>query len=113
MGNDEKVDKYLKKYHLEELTNKNDIDSVKKIVFENLGTGLIETGMTFSFTAKSEDMLQVYYLRTIMEQNFIMIRQLERISKQNYYFKSLIPSDGVSHILSPPLSVPLHACSVM
>lgn len=81
MGNDEKVDKYLKKYHLEELTNKNDIDSVKKIVLENLGTGLIETGMTFSFTAKSEDVLQVYYLRTIMEQNFIMIRQLERISK--------------------------------
>ena len=80
----EKFEKFLKKYHLEELTNKNDLESIRKIYYENLGTGLIETGATLSNLvkgAKTEELLIAYYLRTIMEQNFIMIRQLERISK--------------------------------
>ena len=80
----EKYEKFLRKYHLEELTNKSDLDSVLKIYTELMGTGLMEFGtlitnlMNFS---KTEDLLTVYYLRTIIEQNFIMIRQLERISK--------------------------------
>ncbi len=82
----EKYEKFLKKYHLEELTNASDLESVRKIYYENFGTGLMETGLTIQNSVwnkdiKSEDMLMVYYLRTIMEQNFIMIRQLERISK--------------------------------
>ena len=85
MANDhEKYEKFLRKYHLEELTNESDLESVRKIYYENLGTGLMETGMTLSNLTrldKTEDMLMVYYLRTIMEQNFIMIRQLERISR--------------------------------
>ena len=83
-ANDEKYQKYLKKYHLEELTNASDIESVRKIYYENLGTGLIESGLTTTHLVtkgKEEEMLAVYYLRTIMEQNFIIIRQLERISK--------------------------------
>lgn len=82
-SDNEKYEKFLRKYHLEELTNKSDLESVRKIYYENLGTGLMETGMTLSNLTrldKTEDMLMVYYLRTIMEQNFIMIRQLERIS---------------------------------
>ena len=85
MANDnEKYEKFLKKYHLEELTNESDLESVRKIYYENLGTGLIESGLTTMHLVtkgKEEEMLAAYYLRTIMEQNFIIIRQLERISK--------------------------------
>ena len=80
----EKYEKFLKKYHLEELTNKSDLDSVSKIYSELSGTGMMEFGasLTNLFGAsKTEYLLTVYYLRTIIEQNFIMIRQLERISK--------------------------------
>lgn len=80
----EKYEKFLKKYHLEELTNKSDLDSVSKIYSELSGTGMMEFGasLTNLFGAsKTEDLLTVYYLRTIIEQNFIMIRQLERISR--------------------------------
>lgn len=84
MADNEKFEKYLRKYHLEELTNKSDLDSVAKIYGELSGTGLMEAGswlINFGNTKKTEDLLMVYYLRTIIEQNFIMIRQLERISK--------------------------------
>lgn len=83
MANDkEKYEKFLKKYHLEELTNANDLESVEKIYYENFGTGLLEIGMLLrNMKDKQEERLAVCYLRTIMEQNFIMIRQLERISK--------------------------------
>lgn len=78
----EKYEKFLKKYHLEELTNASDLESVRKIYYENFGTGLLEVGMMLmNQKGKEEERLAVYYLRTIMEQNFIMIRQLERISK--------------------------------
>jgi hypothetical protein len=42
----EKYEKFLKKYHLEELTNASDLESVRKIYYENFGTGLLEVGMT-------------------------------------------------------------------
>lgn len=80
----EKYEKFLKKYHLEELTNKSDLDSVSKIYSELSGTGMMEFGASLTHlfsSSKTEDLLTVYYLRTIIEQNFIMIRQLERISK--------------------------------
>lgn len=85
MENDkEKYEKFLRKYHLEELTNKSDLESVSKIYYENLGSGLMETGLVLQHlvtSGKEEEYLSLRYLRTIMEQNFIMIRQLERISK--------------------------------
>ena len=80
----EKYQKYLKKYHLEELTNQSDLDSVRNIYTELAGTGLMEVGSwiyNLGNMSKTEDLLTIYYLRTIVEQNFIMIRQLERISK--------------------------------
>ena len=42
---------------------------------------MMEAGMTLSLGAKPEDSLPVYYQRAIVEQNFIIIRQLDRISK--------------------------------
>lgn len=76
-----KEQKLLEKYGLETLGDSKDAKSVKKIINEMFGTGLMETGMTLNLKAKPEEKLQVYYQRAIMEQNFIIIRQLDKIAK--------------------------------
>ena len=55
---------------------------VKDINLELIGTGLMETGMKLSMNAKVEDQLQVQYLRTIMEQNWMIIRLLDEIKNK-------------------------------
>ena len=69
----------FQKYGLDELTDPRDLASAKKIVSELVGTGLMETGMKLSM-AKAEDQLQVSYQRAMMEQNFIIIRQLAKLT---------------------------------
>lgn len=75
-----KEQEILAKYGLTSLTHTTDIESVKKIVNELVGTGMMEAGMKLSMSAKAEDQLQVCYQRAIMEQNFIIIRQLDRLA---------------------------------
>ena len=75
-----KEQKLLKKYGVDELSDPRDMDSVKKIAQELLGTGLMEAGMKISM-AKAEVQIPISYQRAIMEQNFIMIRQLDRIAQ--------------------------------
>lgn len=77
---EQKEIKMLQKYGLENLSNPADRESVRKIVSELLGTGMMETGMKLQL-AKAEVALPVYYQRAILEQNFIMIRQLDRIAQ--------------------------------
>lgn len=72
--------KLLKKYGLESLSDPQDLESVKKIAQELLGTGLSEAGLKLSMT-KPEITVPISYQRAIMEQNFIMIRQLDRIAQ--------------------------------
>lgn len=74
-----KEQEMLQKYRLDTLTDPKDIASVRLIASELLGMGLMETGVKMSF-GKAEDQLKISYLRAIMEQNFIMIRQLDKIS---------------------------------
>ncbi len=69
----------LKKYGLSDMDEK-DIESVKKIVSDLVGNGLLKTGMALNF-AKAEEQAKVTYLSALVEQNWIMIRQLDRISK--------------------------------
>ena len=84
-GNDNKADKELEmlaKYGLDTLNDPADVESVKKIVSELVGTGMMETGMKLgSIGSKAEDILPVYYQRAILEQNWIIIRQLDRMNK--------------------------------
>lgn len=70
----------MQRYGLEELTDPKDKESVKKIVSELVGTGLMETGMKLAM-GNAGDLLKVSYLRATMEQNFIIIRQLEKLNK--------------------------------
>lgn len=77
---EKKERKLLKKYGLDTLSNPEDLENVKKIAAELAGSGLMELGTKLSM-AKPEVQLPISYQHAIMEQNFIMIRQLDRIAK--------------------------------
>ncbi|WP_102341278.1 hypothetical protein [Galactobacillus timonensis] len=78
---DAKLQELMDKYGLGDVSPEY-ADAVKKIAAELVGTGMMETGMRLSMTAKAEDALPVYYLRAIMEQNFLIIRQLDALLKK-------------------------------
>lgn len=71
----------LEKYGLENIGDEKDAASIRKIINELMGTGLMETGMKLGFKSPPEQKLQVLYQRVLMEQNFIIIRQLDKIAK--------------------------------
>ena len=77
---DAKLQELMEKYGLSDVSPEY-ADAVKKIAAELAGTGMMETGMRLSM-AKAEDALPVYYLRAIMEQNFLIIRQLDVLLKK-------------------------------
>lgn len=70
----------LEKYGVGGLTDPQDRESVKKIANELAGSGMMEAGLKIGM-AKAEVQLPISYQRAIMEQNFIIIRQLDRIAK--------------------------------
>lgn len=74
----EKEQKMLDKFGLGNLRNQDDINSVRKIVQELSGTGFMEFGATLG--GGGEQKAQMYYQRAMLEQNFIIIRQLDRIA---------------------------------
>ena len=76
-----KEQELLERYGLQELSDPQDVASVRKIAQELTGTGLMETGMALS-VGSAADQVKVSYLRALVEQNFIIIRQLDRISKK-------------------------------
>ena len=76
-----KIDAMMAKYGLENLSPEYR-SKVKDINSELVGTGLMEAGMTLSFNAKTEDQLQVYYLKAILEQNWMIIRLLDEIKNK-------------------------------
>ena len=77
----EKQQKLLAKYNLTELSDPADIESVSNIAMELVGQGALEASVKMSF-GKAEESVKISYLRAIMEQNFIIIRQLDRIAKK-------------------------------
>lgn len=76
-----KEQEMLSKHGLQDLSDPADIESVRQIVSELLGTGLMEAGMALSLKGQAHEVLPVYYQRAIIEQNWIVIRQLDRLNK--------------------------------
>lgn len=68
------------RYHLDDI-NPKDLESIQSIYYELAGTGLMEFGALLT-GAKSEDNLKIAYLNTLIQQNWIIIRQLDEISKK-------------------------------
>lgn len=74
-----KMQEMANKYNLGDI-NPKDLETVKSINYELMGTGLMEFGTLL--TGKSEDNVKIAYLNTLIQQNWIIIRQLDEISKK-------------------------------
>ena len=69
----------MTEYGLEDLADPRDKEAVKKIASDLAGAGLMKAGVALSF-GKAEDQLKIGYLSALVEQNWIMIRQLDKIA---------------------------------
>lgn len=72
-----KMEKFLKKYGLENISEK-DMEVLENISGDMLGLGKFGTMMTF----KIEEQAKVQHLSALVEQNWMIIRQLAEISKK-------------------------------
>lgn len=77
--NAKKMQEIANKYNLNDI-NAKDLESIRNINYGLMGTGMIEFGTLL--TGKAEDNVKIAYLNAIIEQNWIMIRQLDEISKK-------------------------------
>ncbi len=71
---------FFKKYGLENL-NEKDVEILKKVVADLAGNGLFKAGMAVTF-AKAEEQAKVSYLSALVEQNWLIIKKLDEISKK-------------------------------
>ena len=70
----------MERYQLDEISDQ-DLVIIKKIATDLMGNNLLKAGMALSF-AKAEEQAKVTYLSALVEQNWIMIRQLSNISSK-------------------------------
>lgn len=73
----QKVYELLDKYGLQELSDPCDVESVKAIATKLAGSNLINIGTALSGSA--QDVGKMSLLQAIVEQNWIIIRQLDKL----------------------------------
>lgn len=88
---EEKLQALLEKYGVDDLRDPRDLEAVTNIASNMMSSNLMTVGMALK--GKSEVIAQVGFLRTMVEQNFIMIRQLDKISRQLARISKKIPKD--------------------
>lgn len=76
----QEIEKFMERYQLNEISNQ-DLVIIKKIATDLMGNNLLKAGMVLSF-AKAEEQAKVTYLSALVEQNWIMMRQLSNISSK-------------------------------
>ena len=76
----QEIEKFMERYQLDEISDQ-DLVIIKKIATDLMGNNLLKAGMALSF-AKAEEQAKVTYLSALIEQNWIMIRQLSNISSK-------------------------------
>lgn len=76
----QEINNFIEKYQLDEIDDK-DLVIIKKIATDLIGNNLLKAGMALSF-AKAEEQAKVSYLSALVNQNWIMIRQLSNISNK-------------------------------
>ncbi len=74
------IEKFMERYQLDEINDK-DLKIIKNIANDLAGNNLIKAGMALSF-AKVEEQAKVSYLSAIIQQNWIMIRQLNNLNNK-------------------------------
>ncbi len=75
-----KVQELLEKYGLQDLSDPRDLESVKRISESLYGNKLIELGTALS--GSGEDSAKLAYLSALVEQNWIIIRQLDQLNRK-------------------------------
>ena len=75
----EELQKFMDKYQLEDLDEK-DLVVLQRIAQDLAGNKWFKAGMTLSF-ANAEEQAKVTYLSALVEQNWMIIRQLGRLNK--------------------------------
>lgn len=70
----------LQRYGLENLSDPRDMQAVQNIATTLTGNKFVELGTMLQ--GNGTDVGKLTYLRAIVEQNFIMIRQLDRIAQK-------------------------------
>lgn len=76
----EKVYELLHKYGLQELSDPRDVESVKQIAYKLAGSNLINIGTALGGSA--QDVGKLSLLQAIVEQNWIIIRQLDKLNNK-------------------------------
>lgn len=76
---DKQFEKFMKRYQLEDLDEK-DLVVLQRIANDLFGKEFIKTGMALTF-AKIEEQAKIAYLSALVEQNWILMRQLSRLNK--------------------------------
>ena len=80
---EEKIAAALARYGLDGLRNPQDIQSVRNIIAAQAGDGFFEFGQLLGGANEKDFLRQLYYQnKVLMEQNFILIRQLDEISSK-------------------------------
>lgn len=74
------VREILEKYGMTDLSDPRDVASVREIASLMVGKKLLSFGTLLS--SSSVDSAKLDYLNILMEQNFIIIRQLERLNRK-------------------------------
>lgn len=75
----EKAAAILQKYGLENVQDPKTIEALQNISLGLAGTSFIEAGTLLA--GKAEDVAKLSFLRAIVEQNFIIIRQLDKLGR--------------------------------
>lgn len=73
-----KAQEMLSKYGLDCLSDPKDLEAVKNIQYNLMGNKMIELGAALQ--GNGADAAKMSYLNAIMQQNYIIIRQLDRIA---------------------------------
>lgn len=74
-----KAQEMLSKYGLDCLSDPKDLEAVKNIQYSLMGNKMVELGAALQ--GNGVDAAKMSYLNAIMQQNYIIIRQLDRIAK--------------------------------
>ena len=70
----------MTKYGLQELTDDRDYEAVQRIAYDLMGNKLIELGAALQ--GNGADAAKLSYMNAIMQQNFIIIRMLDKIANK-------------------------------
>lgn len=76
----EKAYELMHKYGLQELSDPRDVESVKQIAYKLAGSNLINIGTALGGSA--QDVGKLSLLQAIVEQNWIIIRQLDKLNSK-------------------------------